>query len=355
MLEKLITNLKNSLPGPLRKKMGMVKESDDNIEESEENELQKFESDESDGPSVTSDEEKKKKRISMIIRVVVICGIAYFALDEFVLKKNKGAGDQGLDEILAKAPVRKKRKGIVKPDDKAGDTKTAAIAANGKSATDAPAKTGEASTSAEVSNTLATGNVNTAAGSTPPIENVNILDKNDPLATAPVNITADQMQTESSTDTGTSQEIVSSKVVDTSVDHKIDQLIDHVDQTAAPETAAANTSTEEVNIPSQLQALDKKTPKKAASMASKIVEDVSETLPPVYDQVGRGLVYNCKDKYWACVDKPSYVVCNKNMKWNELKGNTAECIIQNIYNTDEDCAKIQKYNVSTSQPTAFCK
>ena len=91
-------------------------------------------------------------------------------------------------------------------------------------------------------------------------------------------------------------------------------------------------------------------------MASKIVDDVAvETAPPPYDQLGRGLVYNCKDKYWACVDKPAYVTCNKNMKWNKSKGNSAECVVQAIYGSDDDCAKVQKYNVSTSQATTFCQ
>ncbi len=336
MLEKLITNLKNSLPEPIRKKMGMVDESDEEVEDSEEDELQKYEAD--DAPN-TDAEDKKKKQISMIIRVVVILGIAYFAVDEFVLKKNTG-GEQSVDELLANMPVKKKKK---KPAVAVDPTSAQALeSAKGVAETAATSTPENPDTITDAD----TGGEATPAQN-PPIENVNILDKT--ASATPES----QMQIESPT-AETPPEVTETKVIDTSVDKKLDQLVDNVDQSTA--------TTEEVTIPSQPQGsqsgmghLEATEPKKDTSMASKIVEDVTETSPPAYDQIGRGLVYNCTDKYWACVDKPAYVHCNKNMKWNKSKGNNMECVVQNIYSSDEDCAKIQKYNVSTSVATSFCQ
>lgn len=310
MLEKLITNFKNSLPESIRKKMGMEVESDEKVEDSEENELQKYEAD--DAPD-TSAEDKKKKQVSMILRVLIILGLAYFAVDEFLLKKNSG-GDQNVDEMLANMPVkRKKKKPVVAVD---------------------PAET----------TTHENPDSTTPPEQVPPIENVNVLDKND-TTESPSLESETQIETPAAE---TPSEVSETKVVDTSVDKKLDQLIDNVDESTA--------TTEEISIPSQPHVEEvEKTPKKETSMASKIVEDLSETPPPSYDLIGRGLVYNCKDKYWACVDKPAYVQCNKNMKWNKSKGNNIECVVQNIYNSDEDCAKIQKYNVSTSVATTFCQ
>jgi len=95
--------------------------------------------------------------------------------------------------------------------------------------------------------------------------------------------------------------------------------------------------------------------KKETKLEDKIVADDVYTPPPVYDQLGRGLVYNCKEKHWACVEKSAYVLCNKNMLWNKSKGKPAECSVQNVYNSDADCNTVQKYNISTSKPTPFCQ
>ena len=323
MLEKLITNLKKSLPEPLRKKLG-VAEEEEVSEEQEEEETSEAESSENEAPS--ADEDKKKKQISMIIRVVVILVIGYMALDEFVLKQN--SSEPSVEELLNQAPKRKRPK------------KVPAVAENQAPTTnEAPPQ--EATVPAE-------GSTNATAEA--PIENINVLDK-----------TAESGSTttdSSSLDIPTSNDVVvDSKPVDTSVDQKIDQMVENVNQNESSSSSSSSSMSsgsgsgmEEVQIPSMGQSSSKDN-----SMASKIVEDVVETAPPAYDQIGRGLVYNCKDKYWACVDKPAYVICNKNMKWNKSKGSSAECVVQAIYNSDDDCAKVQKYNVSTNQATGFCQ
>ncbi len=335
MLEKLITNLKNSLPEPLRKKLGGGDENqEEEAEASPENDLQKYESD--DAPAEGA-EDKKKKQISMIIRVLVICGIAYFAIDEFVLKKSTEPTPEELMAAAAAKP-RKSKKKIAEEAAAQEEIKKAKAAKEAKEAE-------AANTPAVASTDASTMEVppDATATNTPPIENVNILNKT--TSTTP--------ETQLQIEPPISQEVVESKIIDTSVDKKIDQLVDNVDQS----TGTAET----INIPSQPQsspekmaATNKEAPSNEDSMASKIVENATETPPPVYDHLGRGLVYNCKDKFWACLDKPAYVMCNKNMKWNKSQGNAAECVVQDIYSSDEDCSKIQKYNVTMSVSTAFC-
>ena len=336
MLEKLITNLKNSLPESIRKKMGGSAEEDEDEAESEESGADNLKKYESDNASTPDKADKKKKQISMIIRAVIILVPGYIALDEFVLKKDNS--EPTIEEMLASAPKRKSRR-VVKPVEV-----PAATTAATNSATDASTTTG--TTFSEV-----TPETELTPVDIPPIENINVLDKND--SSSSQNTASEAPLQVETTPTETPPEVVETKIIDTSVDKKIDQLIDNVDQTNSP--------IEEIKIPSQSKTQGEQItevinePKKETSMVSKIVEDITESPVPAYDQVGRGLVYNCKDKYWACVDKPAYVICNKNMKWNKAKGNSAECVVQNIYNSDEDCAKIQKYNVSTSQPTGFCQ
>ena len=83
---------------------------------------------------------------------------------------------------------------------------------------------------------------------------------------------------------------------------------------------------------------------------------VSVSIPaaPDYFIIGRGLVYNCTGKHWACVDKKSYFICLKNYKASKENGVRPECSVEAIYGSDDDCQVIQTYNINTSKPTNFC-
>ncbi|MBI2519343.1 MAG: hypothetical protein HYV97_02955 [Bdellovibrio sp.] len=77
--------------------------------------------------------------------------------------------------------------------------------------------------------------------------------------------------------------------------------------------------------------------------------------PPTYEELGRGLVYNCKGQHWACINKDAYFVCRDNMKWNATHSKPKECITVNVYATNEDCEMIQLHNINTREKTDFCK
>ena len=105
MLEKLITNLKNSLPAPIRKKLGMEEGNEEQEVDEETN------SDEQQGDENQPDNDdaaaKRKKQISMAIRVGLILVVAYLAIDEFFLKSNKS--EPSVDEMLASMPAKRKK------------------------------------------------------------------------------------------------------------------------------------------------------------------------------------------------------------------------------------------------------
>ena len=329
MFEKLITDLKKSLPEALRKKLGGVDNSDD------EQEFEEVETESNESPVESSEEEKKKKMKSMIIKVIVILGLGYFALDEFVLK---GMQQQSETDIFAQAP-KPKRKKVVEEQVTTEATPPADTTVSSETAPPVE-PTVEAPTDSvpqEITTTPASSEP--AVSEVPPIENINVLEKTEEAATTPP-----VAQVEEQPPVQPEEQVISeTRIGESSADQKLDQLVENVEQTAATNPI------EEVKIPSSNETTA------ASSMASKIVEGVTETAPPSYDQIGRGLVYNCKDKYWACLDKPAYVTCNKNQKWNKSKGNAPECAVADIYSSDEDCAKVQKYNVSTNASTAFCQ
>ncbi len=317
MLDKLIANLKQSLPAPLKKMMGVEENThDEDSDHSEEHNGESHDSSDNDGDAPPED--KKKNQTSMIIRVVVVLGLGYLALTEFVIKPDP-ATEIGNSSAKAKKSRKKNIPGVV-------DTKT-----TGTKPTDtkpaeekAPAKK-EAEVVRPVEETKA------------PVENVNIADKK---IEEPVEVVPEKTPTpidntpivKAPTEEPKTQ-VGQVKETENLIDKNIDSLIDTVDNKAGEETPK----------------------KKEATLEDKIVADDVYTPPPVYDQLGRGLVYNCKEKYWVCIDKTAYVTCNKNMKWNKSHGKPAECAVANVYNSDDDCGVVQKYNVSTNKPTPFCQ
>lgn len=335
MLDKLLGNFKKNLPESLRKKMGSEEES----QEDESAEYSEEESEESHDTSANepSAEDKKKKQISMIIRVVVVLALGYLAATEFIFKPEPENNE--LPVVNVKRKPRKKPEeakpgdataDAAKPADPAAQGGQAAPAgetppAQAQPATEAPAVTETAvEISPESSLDLPKEEVKAevkAPEEKPPVENINIADKpidETPIIQTPPAETAPQT---GEVKNGTGQ-----------VEKSLDALIENMD---------AGTSMDE-------------TPKKS-KLEEKIVADDVYTPPPAYDQLGRGLVYNCKEKFWACLDKNAYVACNKNMKWNKAHNKAAECAVQSVYNSDEDCNTVQKYNVSTNVPTTFCQ
>jgi hypothetical protein len=77
--------------------------------------------------------------------------------------------------------------------------------------------------------------------------------------------------------------------------------------------------------------------------------------PPDYLKFGRGLVYNCKGKHWACVDKESFFICRKNQKHFNKMGKPTECFSKSVYSSNLDCRTVQVHFINTNEKTDFCK
>ena len=76
--------------------------------------------------------------------------------------------------------------------------------------------------------------------------------------------------------------------------------------------------------------------------------------PPDYEYRGRGLVYNCRGKHWACVDAPSFKTCEDNASSTKYLKKSQECYPFNIYESQKGCENIQNRMVSSSAKTEFC-
>ena len=109
---------------------------------------------------------------------------------------------------------------------------------------------------------------------------------------------------------------------------------------------------EDVNLDNSLDNLSDSTPK----MIEKFKKEKTEyTEPPTYQETGKGLVYNCTGKHWACVDKPSYLSCKKNTDWSKENKKMPECYASDVYQSFNDCRVIQVDRINTLASTSFCK
>ncbi|MBI2522030.1 MAG: hypothetical protein HYV97_16555 [Bdellovibrio sp.] len=84
------------------------------------------------------------------------------------------------------------------------------------------------------------------------------------------------------------------------------------------------------------------------------LEEIGYVYPPSYQEAGNGLVYNCKDQFWACVNNESYFQCRNNMNWNAAHNTRHECYTLNVYATELDCESIRIYNTDIQARTDFC-
>lgn len=138
-----------------------------------------------------------------------------------------------------------------------------------------------------------------------------------------------------------------------------------------PDTEATNTQ-EGVAVEKSEDSIDGQENKTASDddMTEKILQDLENQAknqtkakvqiteyvsPPDYEYKGRGLVYNCVGKHWACIDAPSYKVCQNNFDGNKYLKKKTECNPVNVYQSQKGCETIQNRMVSSSAKTNFCQ
>ncbi|MBF0312580.1 MAG: hypothetical protein HQK52_04150 [Oligoflexia bacterium] len=76
---------------------------------------------------------------------------------------------------------------------------------------------------------------------------------------------------------------------------------------------------------------------------------------PDYDVVGKGLVYNCKKKHWACVDREQYFQCKNNLLWAINFKSKPDCVIDEVFATPEDCFEVQKLKINQLAKVSRCQ
>lgn len=281
---------------------------------------------------------EKKSFISKPIAAVLLLGILAFLFGEDLLTPQNET--PAVDPELAAFEKKKKDKiAQIKAKEDAAKAATPDTATPTEPVGE-PTLPGEAPTE-DVSTTTEKPPVDTSAtdASTP------MVDITPPVETAPET-------GETPTDTTIATETPSETPVETPTETQTETpMVTSPSDTSSQDTvdSDATTATEENMTDKILEDLEKQV--KQTAPRPQVTTYVA---PPDYEYRGRGLVYNCVGKHWACIDGPSYRVCEDNSSGTKFLNKKHECYPFNVYQTQNGCEKTQNRMVSSGAKTNFC-
>ncbi len=346
-LDELKKKLLAALPPALREKLGIELDEDNENEEDIDGEeatanhdideiSSNDDGDEEEGDAEDDEDDEeaaKKAKKSKLIRMVVILAVAFFALDEFMTEPTEDV----VPEVTAPqmSPFKKAMLEKKKKEEEARRAAEAAGENESPSLEDFP----EDSPVAE----------NVESQQPQVAEPVEVVTEQVP---SPIEIPEPAFEEEQS-----SPEVVQIEVPpETPVEvlKPTEGKVAVVPPSQPPIDESASKS-KESSLDMLMKAVDKSEEMTETSLKTSLGRtDPSYIEPPNYLRSGRGLVYNCKENHWACVDKFSYFTCFENQKWNQDNSQDTECITRDVYASEADCASIQKFYVNKPEPTDFC-
>lgn len=269
-------------------------------------------------PELDEEAAKKKKR-SRIIQAVIGVGLIVFLAEDYIIPKEEPA-----ENVPVPPPVSRRR-----PQPKPAEETPPATVDTTTPTTETPTTPTEAAPS-------------------------------DTVAVDPTTTT--ETQPDSPVDV-TSTEVPSSEPVEATPEDSTPAI----EEPSTPDTSITDVPTE--TTPSvSMDTIDGETTPSDDNLTDQILQDLEKQAkgtepkktvkeyvsPPDYEYRGRGLVYNCQGKHWACVDAPSYKICEDNAASTQFLKKTSECHPVNIYETQKGCENTQNRMVSSSAKTAFC-
>ena len=265
----------------------------------------------------------RKKKISRIFQGVIAVGLLVFLASDYIIPTEE---DTEVAPVALKPRPRPIKKNVNPPAEEPAS----------------PEKTAEGA--------VKDGTDEQASGETEPV-------------TEPVVADIDTVEA-LPTETSTAEELVTeTPVSDESIAFDPEATVTPFETSAGDvpvvDSTASNTDTVD----------DSATPIEDENLTDKILQDLEKQVqttekkpvikeyvaPPDYEYSGRGLVYNCTGKHWACVDGPSYLTCEDNSSSLKFLKKKAECYPFNVYESTKGCESMQNRMVSSGAKTDFCK
>lgn len=289
----------------------------------------KDEDEESEASDEEDDEEAKKKKKSKIIQIAIGVALVIFLLSDYIFPPEEPVTSEGTEEIIPEPKTETPQVTDTTPEP-VKETPTEVVTEEPVAATpETPADPSVATETTPDSPVDVTSTVSpepvTEPETTPPVTDI------------PTTTDSDiEPQPDLSLDSP-----------DTVSDIPIEETPGESGEDIVGEDMSQGT---DENLTDQiLQDLEKQA--KGTTKAESKKEYVA---PPDYEYRGRGLVYNCTGKHWACVDAPSYKTCEDNASSVSYLKKTVECHPFNVYETTKGCESMQNRMVSSSAKTTFC-
>ena len=144
-------------------------------------------------------------------------------------------------------------------------------------------------------------------------------------------------------------------IVDTSTDDevvKVDEVITQMPEEIIPQQELQPDASTEIT---KKLLKDLEVRLKEEKKVQKTLSVVKPTAAPSYEITGLGLVYNCKDGHWACIEQEEYSKCRQNYSWNKNEGIPLECYPVAFLKTEYDCAMVQQEKIDSVSDTGFCQ
>ncbi|EQC49524.1 hypothetical protein M899_3130 [Bacteriovorax sp. BSW11_IV] len=285
-------------------------ESDDEDEEDEEGEEDE-----------ESDEEKAKKKKQLLIRVGAGLVIGFLLLDTFVLN-----APEETPEVAAPV-VRKNPKKRTKP--KAEEPVSEEVVAPKEEVAEVPKVEERPVEEIKIPEPEVVQ------------ENKEVVEEN-PFVETPQNEVSEMSANENNTDST----------------EQVEEQLNLSETEPATAVGAENNSGDKISDTSQENTegsgLESKLSEITEELENKEKEILDFTPAPNYEEYGKGLVYNCKDKHWACVDRKPYLQCEMNYKWSKQNGKAPDCAIEKTYADFKSCRIVQVHYINTVQPAPDC-
>lgn len=312
-------------------------------------------------PVANASEEKRKK----IIRAVLVVGALYFVYDTLMVTEEKPP------EVVEGTKPPKSKKALEREAAKAKAAAEAAAAA--------AAATGTTETPSATDPTASTETPPATDPTTPTEAPVDVATTpTDVIPEAPADIPETDASAPIEGTAGTITPDVDPQAAQDAATATTDLGIPQDDPFATGDVPAADG---DASQPQQAPGMDTTTgtdqvtdgekPADSGDMTEQILKDLEKQIgsdqaattqptsaayinPPDYENVGRGLVYNCIGKHWACVDGPSFKICQQNNTALKNQNRSKECYPDSIYQSDSACGWVQKQKITGNAKTDFC-
>jgi hypothetical protein len=366
MLDSLFKKIKRALPEKIRAKFSKDDLDDEEYDEDEDdlgeetgefkvnNKGSEEEDDEEydDDDEEDDDEAQKKKRKQKLIRIALVLVVGYFAMELYLMESNSP------EEVAEEAPAPVRPNAVTEAQDETPSRPRGQV--------EAPQEEVPAQPERSIVNRPTEPVVETEPEPEPELEITERQEETDDISTdtepaqpsIAVNPTPEPAMERVEEQVPVREPEVVAEVPQAAEEEQEEEIIPEapaIRERPAEVGLREESSGAEFDQFTEVPKNDQTNPSILGAITERIESKLEQVDPPVYVNTGRGLVYNCTGRHWACVERESYLQCRDHMLWSKQEEQSPSCVVKDVYATVEDCRVVQIHYINTTEPTDFCE